>query len=368
MAVESLDGTIGDDTIESRVGDDTMTGGAGADVFVFSPDHGTDTITDFTDGEDRIDLSRFSSISDFSDLTITADGDDVVIDLTAHGGGTIRLEGVDLANLDASDFLFRVNQWIEGDEGDNTLTGDTGDDTLLGHEGTDTIYGGAGNDGLWGHAGDDTLYGGEGDDALYGDAVRDPADTGDDTLYGGAGNDAMWGHAGDDTLYGGEGDDRLYGDAARDGEYQGVYTGDDTIYGAAGDDTIYGGAGNDTLYGGEDNDYLQGDEGDDTLYGGVGDDTMRGGADADTFVFAAGHGNDTIKDFTDGEDLIDLSQISGIAGFEDLTITADGDAAVIDLTAHGGGTIRLADFDVANLDAEDFAFYEPPVDPGVDGI
>ena len=33
---------------------------------------------------------------------------------------------------------------------------------------------------------------------------------------------------------------------------------------------------------------------------------LTGGAGADTFVFASGHGNDTIADFTDGEDLIDL--------------------------------------------------------------
>ena len=75
---------------------------------------------------------------------------------------------------------------------------------------------------------------------------------------------------------------------------------------------------------------------------------MWGGAGADTFVFTAGHGNDTIKDFTDGEDLIDLSQISGISGFEDLTITADGTTAVIDLTAHCGGTIRLENVEVAD--------------------
>ena len=327
-------------------GDDTLTGGAGADTFVFDPNHGNDVVTDFTDGEDLIDLSAFSTISGFSDLTVTSDENGVIIDLTAHGGGTILLQGFDIDDLSAEDFQFRVNQTIEGDEGDNTLTGNTGDDRLFGHEGADTIHGGAGDDGLWGHAGDDVLYGGAGNDHLYGDAVRDPADTGNDTLYGGAGDDAMWGHAGDDVLDGGEGDDRIYGDASRDGEYQGVYTGNDTLDGGEGADTMWGGAGDDVLHGGADDDTLIGDEG------------------ADTFVFAAGHGNDRIRDFTDGEDLIDLTQLSGIAGFDDLTITADGSAAVIDLTAHGGGTIRLENFDVADLDAEDFVLAEPTLDPG----
>ena len=40
---------------------------------------------------------------------------------------------------------------------------------------------------------------------------------------------------------------------------------------------------------------------------------------------------------------------------------------MIDLTGHGGGTIRLDHTNVSDLDAEDFLFYEPPVDPGADG-
>ena len=152
---------------------------------------------------------------------------------------------------------------------------------------------------------------------------------------------------------------------------------DNIIKGGAGADLIVGGQGNDTLYGGEDGDRLEGGEGDDTLYGGSGtdwliggegDDTLTGGADADTFVVAAGHGDDTITDFTDGEDLIDLTAFQGIDGFEDLTITAEGTAAVIDLSEYGGGTIRLENFEATNLDAEDFNFHEPSVDPGVEGI
>ena len=46
--------------------------------------------------------------------------------------------------------------------------------------------------------------------------------------------------------------------------------------------------------------------------GNSGDDTLTGGAGADTFVFEAGHGDDTITDFTDGEDMTDLSALTGI--------------------------------------------------------
>ena len=326
---------------------ETLAGETGTNTFVFDRDNGNDVVTGFTNGEDLIELSAFPTISSFSDLTITSGDNGVTIDLTEYGGGTILLQGFDLDDLDASDFVFRINQTLEGDEDNNFLYGDTGDDTFYGH---------AGNDKMWGYAGNDTLYGGEGNDILYGDAVDDPADYADDVLHGDGGNDRLFGGGGSDTLYGGEGDDFLYGDPARDGVFEGQYTGDDALYGGAGNDFLYG----------DSSDQIG--EGDDTLDGGTGDDVMWGGAGDDTFVFAAGHGNDTIRDFTDGDDLIDLSQISDITGFGDLTITADGTTVVIDLTAHGGGTIRLENFSVNDLDAADFEFYEPPVDPGVDGI
>lgn len=96
--------------------------------------------------------------------------------------------------------------------------------------------------------------------------------------------------------------------------------------------------------------------GNDTLDGGEGNDTLTGRAGDDIFVFASGHGDDTITDFTDDEDVIDLAQISGISGFGDLEVTAMDDATMIDLTAHGGGTILLENFDIADLDASDFWF------------
>ena len=60
---------------------------------------------------------------------------------------------------------------------------------------------------------------------------------------------------------------------------------------------------------------------------GSGDDVVHGDSGADSLFGGAGDGNDTIEDFTDGQDLIDLTAISGIAGFEGLTITAAHDDA-----------------------------------------
>ena len=104
----TFDGGAGDDIIRGDAGNDTITGGAGDDTFVVAAGDGSDTITDFADGEDLIDLSAFSAISGVSDLTITQDGDDTVIDLSAHGGGEITLEDFTSTDLDATDFGFAM--------------------------------------------------------------------------------------------------------------------------------------------------------------------------------------------------------------------------------------------------------------------
>ena len=249
-------------THDGTSGNDTLTGGAGADAFIFGPDHGNDVITDFTNGEDVIDLSAFSTISNFSDLTITSDENGVAIDLGVHGGGTILLQGVAFADLGAENFRFRAVQADPvldggGTSGNDVLEADDDGDRLDGGAGDDQLHGGAGADMLLGAAGDDRLFGRAGNDVLE-------AGAGDDWLHGGQGDDEVGGSYGDDRLYGGEGDDTLYG-----GE------GNDTLTGGTGDDTLDGGAGDDWI------------AGDDPLYGGEGDDTL---------VYVPGHGNDTITD------------------------------------------------------------------------
>ncbi|MBC6437930.1 MAG: calcium-binding protein, partial [Rhodobacteraceae bacterium] len=104
---DTLDGGAGQDTIIGRSGNDVLTGGADRDVFLFKDNFGTDVITDFEDGIDRI-LIRADGVR-FKDLSITGSGTDVdraaVITWGAEGD-SITLEGVDHTALTRADFIF----------------------------------------------------------------------------------------------------------------------------------------------------------------------------------------------------------------------------------------------------------------------
>jgi hypothetical protein len=218
---------------------------------------------------------------------------------------------------------------------DDVLVGDALNLTSGQHGGADLITGGLGNDILYGDAGDqgdtsppffngildgafggkDRISGGDGDDSIQGDGQQmiHSAVGGADTLFGDAGNDYIFGDAyegltnsrgGADKIYGGDGDDLLFGDFARD---------DGSTLG--GKDLLVGGPGND--------------------------------------IFFLGKGRDTIKDFVQGEDKLNLRYLN-IGGqkltFADLDsnhdnqltsddafVTVKGTKVTIDLGAAAGG-------------------------------
>ncbi len=192
-----------------------------------------------------------------------------------------RVAGVDLQGTARADDLV-------GTGFDDTIKGANGADMLVGALGDDLLVGQGGNDILQGDAGDDVLLGGGKKDRLFGGQ-------GDDTLEGQAGRDLLRGSVGADLLKGGAGKDRLFG-----GEQK------DQLFGGGGGDLLHGEAGNDNLFGGG---------GNDRLLGGLGKDMLQGGAGADVFIFnKAAHSrvgkSDVISDFTSGDDLIDLSNMS----------------------------------------------------------
>ena len=342
FVLDDFTGGAGDDTIEGGTTDDTLTGGEGADTFVFGLEHGADTITDFTAGTDKIDLSAILSITSMNDLWCWQDGDDAVIYTGYHDGGKITLQNVSLNDLSASDFVFYQ-------------------DIRLGTESADTVEGGEGDDWLFGGEGDDTLTGGEGADIFVFDEY--------------SGNDTITDFStADDKI-----DLTFFESQITWAQLQAVMTQtandpltievDET---ATVIDLSSFGGGTITLEGITSTDLTEdmfilddyvGTSGDDTIEGGTTDDTLTGGDGADTFVFNEYSGRDTITDFTDGEDTIDLSALTGITAFSDLTVTQDGNNTVI--TLPDGGSITLQDFTSTDLDETDFTFHDDAQQDGM---
>ena len=103
---DALFGNAGDDALHGGPDDDSLYGGPGDDTFVFAPGHGEDRIRDFGHGADRIDLSAFEDIDSLADLSLSQDEIGVTIDLSAHGGGAVTLEGYQPGDLSDGDFIF----------------------------------------------------------------------------------------------------------------------------------------------------------------------------------------------------------------------------------------------------------------------
>ncbi len=95
---DELAGGSGDDALSGGSGDDELTGGSGDDQFVFAGAFGNDVVTDLQNS-DVIDLTAFGAITDVSQLTITQDGDDVIINVPGSGGGTITVQNATVAEV-----------------------------------------------------------------------------------------------------------------------------------------------------------------------------------------------------------------------------------------------------------------------------
>ncbi|MBH1973674.1 MAG: FG-GAP repeat protein [Rhodobacteraceae bacterium] len=190
--------------------------------------------------------------------------------------------------------------------------------------GNDTVIGGVEDNGLWGNAGKDVIDGRGGADHIDGGA-------GDDALSGGDGNDTFiytGRTSGFDAVDGGTGDDRVI--ATADGTVIGISSviGVETISaeGHSGVTLLGSAAANlidlsaTTMMGitainaGSGRDTVIGSAGADTISGGAGADLLTGGVGADSFVFRSVNDSrttswDSITDFTQGEDIINLSGI-----------------------------------------------------------
>jgi Ca2+-binding RTX toxin-like protein len=388
---DTLVGTTGDDSINGGGGNDTLTGNGGHNVFVYDArNFGSDTITDFVLGQDKIDFSALG-IADLATLQpfITQSGNDSVIAFSYKGiGESITLKNVSSAQLTASDFVFDTASGpltVNGTSAGDVLFGGLGADTLNGNAGNDTLVGGAGNDTLVGGAGNDSLIGGAGND-LFPFSVRNfGADTIADFVHGQDKIDVsgLWvgdlatlqpfiSQSGNDTVislfFVGNPESITIKNVlpsqltASDFNFD-TSTDPISLIGTSGNDVLFAGLGSDTLSGGDGNDILSSGAGNDTLDGGAGNDTLIGGAGSDTFDFSTisahqgAFGADVVTDFGAGDKI----QFDGLvlSSFEELQghFTQSGADTII---AFGSGqdasSITLKNVQASSLTAAQFSF------------
>ena len=408
-AAERLDGTTLADHLVGLEGNDTLTGGSGNDL-IFGGDAGSDTGNDMfyggqhddtlfslggadtLNGGEGADVAHIDRQSASAGMTITIAGA-AGAEMLATSDGTTGT-GIEAYIIVGSDFADTITAAgmaddISGRGGNYAIVGGAGDDRLSGGAGKDTLDGGSGIDTMIGGVGDDHYLAdtsldrviedpGSGIDAvvstastyrlssnvenliLAGTATDSLAGRGNgeaNTITGDEGNNILKGRGGEDTLNGGDGDDRISGNTAAD--------------------SIVGGDGVDTLLGDSGKDSIDGGAGADIINGGNGDDVLIGGADADIFRFTDDYGCDTIADFEDGLDEINLRDIREENGdnalvFGQLLVTQAGSAARIELDLDMDGVADDIDLDedgqpdvnridvsntlVADLSASDFIF------------
>ena len=98
---DRLTGNNADNILRGQLGDDILTGGSGNDLFRFRPDHGSDRITDFGTGDDRLEFREglFANLEAVrAAATQTDDGN---LEIKLSDTETLTLEGVTLAALTA---------------------------------------------------------------------------------------------------------------------------------------------------------------------------------------------------------------------------------------------------------------------------
>ena len=428
---DRLFGEQGDDRLVGGVGNDTLTGGTGLDQFVFEYFDGSgfeqdlDVVTDFVQGQDKIDL-RTVGIADYQTLLTLISNDSLgnaVIAARYNNssnpiyGYRLKINGFSSSQLTATDFIFStsvVNGTITGTNNSDDLFGGLGNDTLQGSGGNDRLFGEQGDDRLVGGVGNDTLTGGTGLDQFVfeyfdGSGFEQDLDVVTDFVQGQDKIDLRTvGIADYQTLLTLISDDSL-GNAVIAARYNNssnpIYgyrlkingfsssqltatdfifstsVVNDTITGTNNSDDLFGGLGNDTLQGSGGNDRLFGEQGDDRFLGGYGSDTLTGGTGLDQFVFEYFDGSgfeqdlDVVTDFVQGQDKIDLRTV-GIADYQTLLTLISNDSlgnAVIAARYNNssnpiyGYRLKINGFSSSQLTATDFIFSTSVVNGTITG-
>ncbi|MBU1211300.1 MAG: matrixin family metalloprotease [Alphaproteobacteria bacterium] len=258
----------------------------------------------------------------------------------AGGSDWMRYDGDDMSTIDLRAASLRSGDMYAGGRL-SSADGIYGGYTIANGVTIENASGGSAGDFIYGNNVRNVIIGNDGDDFVVGFG-------GNDRLSGNAGNDVLRGDDGKDVLLGHGGNDRLIG--GRDHDVAAGAGGDDVLIGGAHNDVLKGQAGNDRLNGGGGGDRMFAGDGNDIVNGGGGDDFFVFGAGIDRAVFAGRWGDDQLKNFTPGEDILDFSGVGGLRAFGQLSIVNSRGDTVI---SYGPNSVRLIDVDRTSIDQDD---------------
>ncbi|MBR1858469.1 MAG: calcium-binding protein, partial [Selenomonadaceae bacterium] len=237
------------DTLTSGIGNDTLTGNKGKDIFIYNS--GDDIITDYTAGQDIIMIE--------SDSTITAStlkGKDVILTVgnqTSDSIGSLTLKKGKGKSVKIVKSLDDISLPVIYGNGNATVSIATSDVSII-SDVSDNVN-------------SNSLISAIDVSKSSKSKIIRYSDTKSIRIAGGKKAYTISGNIRNDTIYCNAGNDSIVG-----------YYGDDILNGGAGNDTIIGYSGNNTL---------------------------NGGKGKDVFVYG-GNTNDTITDYTAGQDKVYL--------------------------------------------------------------
>ena len=322
---DRLDGGAGSDTLTAGAGADVLLGGDGNDVL--NGESANDVLQGGT-GADHYNGGAGADTASYSESN-----EDEIVDI----GGVSDDGSADDGPAGARDTVAADVENLRGGTGNDRLNGSAQDNALDGGAGDDSLFGAGGEDNLLGRDGDDTLRGGLQADQFNGGDGVDTASYTDHTFDVAVDIDGV----ADD------GSACCQLDGPLGGPKDNVKLDVENLRGTQDDDTLIGSAGNNRIEGLGYGDRITGGPGDDVLEGGEEGDIFRTGTAADgadlidggeglDVVFYNARGDvrvnvslDGVADdgeifgptSTEGDNVIDISQVWGSAGGTDFVGT-----------------------------------------------
>lgn len=409
---DTLLGGAGDDLITGGAGNDTLIGGTGLDNLFGSEG---DDVYEFSSGdalvvggfadtiEDTVGLNRIklNDLSDISQLSVRAVGQDLILDLSATeaiyirnglqgavatfelgSGGTLGWDTLVAQKLHTSitDQTARSGSFAVGGTANDSFKLGTGN-TVMGAGGSDiVVISGSNNTYLFGE--------GDGRDGVSA-TVYPTASGQENRLRFGAGialsdvSMVYWDGGWSDsyvliTVKGNQansvkvslnlgnvyanpvfqlfefsdGTTRTFAEMVDQGIIQYGYESEDTLNGSNTRDILFGNGGNDTLNGGA---------GSDLMMGGLGDDLMQGGTGADIYFYEFDSGNDQIVDIDADQTAIDTLRLAEGFTLSSLMVGRSGSDLTLMATGVFGSLKLNGQVDQADRRIERFEFSDGTV-------